>query len=295
MPWNSVWTSGYNALTSAQQYENASIIWDLMVNQYNWSEEATAGVLGNLLHEGEMNPGQWQHNFSVGDWDTAGLGLGQWTPASKLANYCGGRTEAACNDGDKQIEFLVTNGGQWNNRKVNKNGYSQAYETGGIPWFETLEDYSHSTLDPADLATSWAAMWEQPLKKYFRLTYDARRNSATYYYNEFSSSLEGKPITVSIDGNGTAYAYPRRGEAGDTISIHAAARDNDSFQYWVVNSGNVSFDTSLANTSFTMGTESVSLTAHFTGNTPPTPPSPIPTNGKPRKHLPVWAYPIRRY
>ena len=140
MGWTYLWTSGYTHFTEAEKQENAQLLWD-GIKSFGWSDAAIAGAMGNFEYEsgGQFNLGQWQHGYSVGDWDNdkCGLGLGQWTPPSKLADFCGGRTEAACCNGDKQCEFIAT-GDQWLNSLVNPDGYSKYYGFSGVPYFNNL-------------------------------------------------------------------------------------------------------------------------------------------------------------
>lgn len=272
------------------KYENAYEIWDLLINTYGWTPEASAAVIANFQSEGLLNPAQWQIGSTIGSWysRTTGLGLGQWTPPSKLGDYCGGNTQAAISDGAKQVEFTVTAAGQWVQR-VDSHGYSRYYGYGGIPYITSIADFSISTLMPEDLATCWCACWEGCSAYAFQQTYTTRRENARYWYNEFTSGQLGNTITIQTVGNGTAFASPIRANDGDTVTITATPFGSDTFIGWTVYSGGIVLDPILNPQSFVMPNVPVVLFADFTGTTPP-PPSPVIN----RFHrMPIWMYPHR--
>lgn len=83
MSWNYVITDSYNALTTAQINENAEIIYNELTAQ-QWSIQAICGALGNMTHEGQMNPGQCENGWGVPSspsdiYYLGGLGLIGWT------------------------------------------------------------------------------------------------------------------------------------------------------------------------------------------------------------------------
>lgn len=55
-----------------------------------WTDNAIAGMLGNMETESTLNPGLWQGRTIPPDPLTAekGFGLTQWDPARKLINWC---------------------------------------------------------------------------------------------------------------------------------------------------------------------------------------------------------------
>ena len=64
MPWSYVWGSGYY---SVDVTNNAQLVYDNLINQ-GVTLEATCAIIGNWQYESGLNPGQWQHGYSVGDW-----------------------------------------------------------------------------------------------------------------------------------------------------------------------------------------------------------------------------------
>lgn len=292
MSWHYIWTN-QDVMSESDKYDNAEEIWDLLVNTYGWTEESAAAVLGNFQYEGLMNPAQWQIGSTIGDWydNATGLGLGQWTPPSKLGDYCGGNTQAAISDGDKQVEFTVTNSGQWVQR-INSRGYSVYYQYRDLLYITSISDFSQSTEDPEDLATCWCACWEGCSRKAFDDSYHGRRNAARYWYEEFKGGVTGHTITIKIEGNGTATATPARANVGDIVTISASANDNDSFIEWTVETGNITIDPLISTQTFIMPDERVIITAEFTGETPV---EPLPQKYYYGEHkMPIWMYPSLR-
>lgn len=302
MTWHYNWTAGYNALNQQEREDNATEIYNLLTNTYGFTAESASAVISNFEHEGELNPGQWQHGSTIGDWnnDYVGLGLGQWTPPNKIGSYCGGNTESAVCNGDKQVECTVTQSGQWVQR-VNSSGYSNYYSIGGIPYITSISEFSQSTLDPEDLATCWCACWEGCSRKAFRDSYNIRRQDARKWYNFFGGTQGGYPIHITNVGNGYGEAsinerIVTRAEAGETVRIDAVPYDNDYFVIWTADypSSLQIVDVTSRNTTFVMPASKVDLTATFTGETPPTPPPypPQPVFGHAKRHkMPIWMYP----
>lgn len=287
MTWHYNWTNQANSLSWSEKYENAEEIWDLLTNTYGWTEEAAAAVISNFQHEGLLNPAQWQIGSTIGTWESrrVGLGLGQWTPASKIGDYCGGRDQAHIEDGAKQIQCVIDDPyGQWVQR-VNSSGYSRYYGVGGIPYITSISNFAQSTLDPEDLATCWCACWEGPSKTGFENSYNLRREDARYWYEEFRSGVIGHAILININGNGSAEAVPARTIAGTRVTITAIPNDSDTFIGWDVIQGNININPTLNPQGFTMPLENVVLQANFTGATP------LPIFHKEPHRMPLWMYP----
>ena len=290
MTWHYNWTNQSNSLSDSEKYENAEEIWDLFINTYGWTEEATAAVISNFEHEGLLNPAQWQIGSTIGTWEsnTVGLGLGQWTPASKIGDYCGGRDQAHVEDGAKQIQCVIDDPyGQWVQR-INSRGYSTYYQTSGLLYITSIDDFSISEERPEDLATCWCACWEGCNRKAFKDTFYTRRSRARYWYEEFVGGTSGNLTIITINGNGTAEANPIRQEVGSYVTIEATPDGNDNFISWSVISGGITLNAYDNPQTFQMGNDRVEIQANFTGETP-IPPEPrflyIPHK------MPVWMYP----
>jgi len=305
--WWYEWTSGYPSPSSTDVYGNAQRLWDVL-SANGWSDEAIAGCMGNFDYEsgGTFNIGQWQHGSTVGDWDNnkVGLGLGQWTPPSKLADYCGGRSETACADGNKQATYTATNYSQWLTSLVNSNGYSSYYGFSGIPYFADLLSYAHDTSHtPEDMALSFVCIWERGGASEVRKSITTRQNNARKWYEEFAN-LSGHPIFITVEGNGEAWASyheveVHRAGQGDRIELGAVPNQGDTFITWeVIYPSTLTLEQPLTipDNYFTMPADKVELKARFTGETPePEPIVPPTVLSLTRKHhMPIWMYPIFR-
>ena len=308
MGWTYVWTSGYPTFTQEQILENATLLWNGLQG-CGWTDEAIAGCMGNFEYEsgGQFNIGQWQHGYRVGDWDNknCGLGLGQWTPPSKLADYCGGRTEEACCNGDKQVHF-TDEGNQWLTGLMNPDGTSTYYGFSGIPYFSNFSQYkASSAYTPEEMCLAFSVCWERGGASYTRKTMQTRQRNARKWYNMFGGQQTGFPITITVHGNGTAWASigeveVHRAEAGQRVELGAVAGKGDYFQLWSVDSPpsvELEYAVTVADNYFTMPSSSVFLTAQFTGETPTPPPVPPPPYVKPNylpHRMPLWMYPSLR-
>ena len=74
MTWHAKPSGGYS-LGSADWIDN----WNEICSMLSWTDEAIAGMGGNLQHESGMNPWRWQSDTVN---TSAGYGLPQFTPAS---------------------------------------------------------------------------------------------------------------------------------------------------------------------------------------------------------------------
>ena len=291
MPWSYVWGSGYY---SVDVTNNAQLVYDNLINQ-GVTLEATCAIIGNWQYESGLNPGQWQHGYSVGDWGSAGLGMGQWTPASKLADYIGSYAETDVADGDNQLAYFLATPSQWSTYYLNPDGSSSYYGLSGLPYIDNLNDFLHSTEDTQTLATLFMVCWERCNKNYQHL--DTRKSYAQYWYDYFGGTSTAHTIRISTTGSGTASASAYRADSGTTILLSAVPSSGETFYGWTVTSGNITIDDPTAtSTFFVMGTENVNIRARFSGTAPPDPPSPpapTQTTAK-RKHMPIWMYPMFR-
>lgn len=74
------------------QVYNMNVIYNFFIQQ-NWTPNAIAGMLGNMMVESSVNPWWFEHHNL--DWsnpsailaDTGGMGLTQWTPCEKYYQW----------------------------------------------------------------------------------------------------------------------------------------------------------------------------------------------------------------
>ncbi len=93
-----------------------------------------------------------------------------------------------------------------------------------------------------------------------------KKNFENYYDIKIKLKLTKYSVTVESSEGGTAWSGQQDGMAyeGDTVKLSATAYDDYNFSGWEVVSGNIgSFDTSSANTSFTMPPSDVVVRATF--------------------------------
>lgn len=170
------WTTPY----SSEQEDNATEVWDYLVSN-GWTEEAAAAVCGNFQVESYLNPGQWElyQNYSM----SYGMGLGQWTPATKVSDYVGSTNHDLMANGDKQMELLLSNPSQYSDYYLNPDGTSTYYNESGLPYLDTMASFAQSTASVDDLTKLWAICWERPGSAYYTSSKSARIDHANYWYN----------------------------------------------------------------------------------------------------------------
>lgn len=182
MPWHyidtasQVWTHDA-ASSNSQQIDNATEMWNFFRSR-NYSEQATAAIIGNAQQESALNPAQWQYGSYVGN-RNLGYGLWQWDPAERYWDlYCGtygyDRT-----DGYYQCLWVDTQtiGGLEGNQWI------------GVVAPTSWEEFKASTNSAGDLAYAFCRNWERGNWS------EVRRNNATYWYNYFHGYVPPEPPT----------------------------------------------------------------------------------------------------
>lgn len=92
-----------NYLTMDEMKTNATYIAQYLLNK-GWTLESICATLGNMQSESNINPGLWE---SLDSGNTArGFGLVQWTPASKLIEWCN-QNDRLYTDIDAQLERII--------------------------------------------------------------------------------------------------------------------------------------------------------------------------------------------
>lgn len=188
--WTQVETNTYGALTSDEIYANAVLTYYELVN-LGFSTAAAAGVMGNIEHEGQFNPAQWQGGFPIGSWYVANCGYGmfQYTPPHKYYQDWAMGQGVDLNDADSngplQVRWLDAHPGQFNG--------SSPYMVGNPHYGISYNDYKLLT-DPADAANVWLRAWEMPGDP--DATQAARQASAQYWYNEILNNFPSNPGVI---------------------------------------------------------------------------------------------------
>lgn len=169
------WISGNRYLSQAESDNNAVCMYNFLNGTRHWTLNAIAAVAGNFYGESGLNPGIWQ-NLDEGN-TSLGLGLGQWTPATKLLNWASDNGYP-WDDGDSQCIFLDENAGQWHN-----SGRPGVPSTPPVDW----DGFKTSTTSVETLCTWFYWYWEDP--NYSDDTLPTRIAKANYYYE----LLSGRP------------------------------------------------------------------------------------------------------
>ena len=191
-------------LTQEEMKVNAQYVYKYL-SAKGWTINAVAGLLGNVQVESKISPAVWQ-NFVSGTGtlqadgtrtvNTAllgstaiGLGLVQWTPYTKLTEWCANR-KIDYIDIDSQlqrIDYEVKQGYQWQSRA--SKGYSL-----------TFDEFISSTRDAYWLAAAFAFCYERPASSSGSTTQQnalraERGANGEYWYNYLSS------LSIEVDDN----------------------------------------------------------------------------------------------
>ncbi len=159
------------------------------VRKAGYSEEAAAGVLGNIENESGFNPSAIEGGSGIG------FGLAQWSYDRRvLIEAYAASKGASASDIDIQIEFLIaelTPGG-------GAGGYA-AYQLGGFSSTAydgkayTEDDFKNGT--PEVAAMAFMALWERPSYDSSINHMEKRKADARKYYEQFKGrsldSFEG--------------------------------------------------------------------------------------------------------
>lgn len=182
---------GWASVYGTEQTDNAREIWDTLVGECGWTEEATSAVLGNFQAESYINPGQWEigYNYSM----SRGSGLGQWTPATKISNYIGSTNKGDMADGAKQMMLFLATPGQYSTYYLHSDGTAPYYNESGLPYITNMSDFSQSTESVSTLTRLWAVCWERPGSTYYTQSIGDRINHAQHWYDTFHGSTPQPP------------------------------------------------------------------------------------------------------
>lgn len=150
-------------LTLEEMKINAQYVADFLFSR-GWSQNAIAGILGNMQTESNINPGLWE-SLIYGN-TAGGYGLVQWTPTTKLINWANAKG-LDYTDIDTQLLKLID--------EVESGG--QYYETTNYPI--SFQDFIVSTESPEYLAKAFIYNYERPASYD---TAETRAQQARYWY-----------------------------------------------------------------------------------------------------------------
>lgn len=174
---SAVWTDSVPGWTTygPEQSGNVSEIYSYLTS-HGVSQTAAYAIIGNMQQESYLNPGQWELGSNYDP--SAGFGLGQWTPSTKVSNITGtGRLQMM--NIQNQLDILLNDPGQWSTRYVDTNNWSTYYNT-NVPYFATFNDFLTDTTYPLDMMTkAYMACWERPSAQYANI--QGRINYASHW------------------------------------------------------------------------------------------------------------------
>lgn len=138
MPWN--YSDG--GLTHEQMMENADIIISAF-RSMGYADAAIAAILGNMENESGLSPTRHE----VGGF--GGYGLVQWTPASKLNEFCAKLGLSNPDNGDSQLTVVDAN-------IMGKSGCGSWYSTAGFirPYYPSGASADMIGLKPNEFKTN---------------------------------------------------------------------------------------------------------------------------------------------
>lgn len=173
------------ALTNDEMKKNALYIYQVLKYIYSWSDNAIAGLLGNIQSESSINPGRWQGD-NVGSGPA--YGLVQWDPYTKYTDWCttGGRTDPS--EMDNNIERIIY--------EVENN--VQYYSTD--EYGESFSEFTQSTKSPYYLACAFAWNYERSYVVLYGTEEEKenlrqlRGGNAEYWYEYLTSENPSEPV-----------------------------------------------------------------------------------------------------
>lgn len=100
-------------LSQSQALNNAQYVMDYLSTHDGWSKASICALLGNMYCESTINPHMYEYGYTWGQ--NRGYGLVQWTPRSKLSEWCKsqGLDYTKMNSQLKRIDYEVSHNIQW--------------------------------------------------------------------------------------------------------------------------------------------------------------------------------------
>ncbi|MEI5994770.1 phage tail spike protein [Candidatus Enterococcus mansonii] len=155
---------------TTDQEKNAWVIWQFFKNK-GWTEQSIAGMLGNIQSESGIIPDI--DEISGG----GGYGLTQWTPKSKLVNWCNenGLDYRTLDSQCRRIQWEMENNVQWFYNSLRPDIDYISFRD-----FTKLADVAHA-------AECFIALYEHPENPY----QPARAQQAQYWYDKLKNLKPG--------------------------------------------------------------------------------------------------------
>ena len=259
----------------------------LMANLYaesNCSPNRLQGDVGgapsslSINYTNNVNDGSYTRSQFISD--QKGYGLAQWTIVARKTCYYDYDSIQSVGIGDIQRAL----------------GYLHAelrgdYVSQGLDYRSTLSACQNAT----DLHTCTDFVldhFENPASP----NYSEREQIADDLWDWFFGTTNH--ISVNITGNGSAYVTNPTPADGDSFTLYAipasgetlvdiTARDSHGYSIAMVVAQSYTYTYDETNWG-----NNIIISVEFTGQTPPTPPTP--TSGWKQHHMPIWMYPFMR-
>lgn len=177
------WISRDDYLTQSEMENNVTLARNYL-HSIGWSDNAIAGLCGNMQYESSISPGRKE--ITSGTWTPQnGYGLCMWTPATKLFNWLSSKGYTDRTNGNYQLEFVDTVSSQW--------GPSGDPHAPSVQPPITWAEYRVSTLSPITLAEYFMFYWEKPAYDPQINMLEKRKEWAGEWYTYITGQEPGPP------------------------------------------------------------------------------------------------------
>ena len=287
---------------------NSDAIWTFLMD-FVHNEKGVAGLMGNLYYESQCYPYKvygdnsippsslsinYTEHFDRGDsgydmntfmHDSKAYGLPQWLTPSRKQGLYEGRAHNSSTIRYPSSSYSIGS----LRRGMN---YIQ-YELLDIAYYNS--DYNAMLTSTDEKATALTLVQHYEGISSDDGSFTTRQKLATQIYAHYASTV-GNTIYLNVNGNGTAYVDNYHPETGEDFTLYAIANDPDTLDNIV---GEDSHGYSIAMDVIPTKTypyreeygDYIIITVTFSGETPPTPPTPTPTEYIKKKNMPIWMYP----
>jgi murein DD-endopeptidase MepM/ murein hydrolase activator NlpD len=180
---------GNTYLNDSQKLNNAQLVANHFLAT-GWTPNSISALCGNMSGESTLNPNLYEqgYNHSL----TRGYGLVQWTPATKLMNWCSANS-LDWSDGDAQlsrIDYEQLNKIQW----ISKSSYN----------YMSFNQFTQSTQSVDYLTEAFIWSYERPSSYYGNLSLPKRKDFANTCFTTLDWSGSGTIVTPDM----VYFAFP---------------------------------------------------------------------------------------
>lgn len=184
---------------TAYQSHNAQLIYDRL-HSLGWTDNAIAGMLGNVNYESNLNPARVYPRSSfpnggntLADLDNA-YAINRPNPAYGLVQWKG--TTQTPPPGNQLVSYAIRHNSQWYDGNIQLDRLQWEYETGnkfhpqtvdGV--YYTFSSYAASTASPEVLAKAWMKCYEGT-----ESVITIRQTNARKWYDIITGGVEPPPV-----------------------------------------------------------------------------------------------------